>query len=273
MQADYTKLDQPAVLAALFYPRADITPPPAGAIDVTIPVGDGATVGGRFHMAAEPKAVNILFFHGNGEVVADYDDLGPRYNAKELSLLAVDYRGYGRSTGTPTASNMLADAHLVLAWIKEWLAKNERTGPLVVMGRSLGSAPAVELAAGNDPAIAGLIIESGFAFTVPLLEQMGLDPAAMGICEGDCFRNQHKIALFVKPTYILHAQFDQIISLTSAETLQAQSGASAKEFAIIPGADHNNIIEKVGDMYFSEIKRFTGKLGKPQRRAKPGVRG
>ena len=273
MQMNYTKLDQPAVLAALFHPRADTSPTPAGAVDVSIPVGDGITVGGRLHPAPDAMAANILFFHGNGEVAADYDDLGPRYNAKGLSLLAVDYRGYGRSTGVPTASNMLADAHLILAWIKEWLAKEERTGPLVVMGRSLGSAPALELAAGRDPAIAGLIIESGFAFTVPLLKNLGIDCAGLGITEGDCFRNQHKIAAYDKPTYILHAQFDQIIALDSAETLQAQSGAHAKEFAIIPGADHNNIIEKVGDMYFSEIKRFTGKLGKPQRRAKAGVRG
>lgn len=272
MQLDYSKLDQPEVLAVLFHPRRDETSSPEGAIDVTIPVGEDITVGGRFHMVSDPKAVNILFFHGNGEVVADYDDIGPRYNTKGLSLLAVDYRGYGRSTGSPTVSNMLADAHLVLAWVKEWLSKEERTGPLVVMGRSLGCAAALELVADADPAIAGLIIESGFSYTLPLLENMGLDPASLGIGEADCFRNHHKIVEFQKPVYILHAQHDQIISLASAETLQAQSKARAKEFAIIPGADHNNIIEKVGDMYFSEIKRFIGKLGKPQRRAKPGVR-
>ncbi|MDH5297738.1 MAG: alpha/beta hydrolase [Desulfobulbaceae bacterium] len=270
---DYAKLDQPEVLAVLFHPRRDETPPPAGAVDVEIPVADGVVVGGRFFLAAEPAVANILFFHGNGEVAADYDDIGPRYNARGISLLAVDYRGYGRSTGSPAASAMLADAHLVLQWVKEWLKTEQRTGPLVVMGRSLGCAPALELAATKDPAIAGLIIESGFALTVPLLENLGLDTASLGIAEGDCFRNQLKIVSFQKPTYILHAQYDQIIPLVNAETLQAQSGAQAKEFAIIPGADHNNIIERVGEMYFSEIRRFMGKIGKPQRRAKPGVRG
>jgi len=270
---DYSKLDQPEILAVLFHPRRDESPAPAGAVDVTIPVTDGVTLGGRFHLAEDAKAINILFFHGNGEVVADYDDIGPRFNAKGMNLLAVDYRGYGRSTGSPTATNMLADAQPVLAWVKEWLAREECAGPLVVMGRSLGCAPALELAAGNDPAIAGLIIESGFALSMPLLENMGLDTATLGLCEGDCFRNQMKIATFPKPTYILHAQYDQIIPLSSAETLQAQSIARAKEFAIIPGADHNNIIERVGDMYFAEIRRFLNKLGQPQRRAKAGVRG
>ena len=273
MQENYVKLDQPEVLAVLFHPRKDDAPVPEGAVDVDIPVEEGVSVGGRFHLASDLHAVNILFFHGNGEVVSDYDDIGPRYNAKGMSLLAVDYRGYGRSSGTPTASNMLADSHLVLAWVKEWLANEERTGPLVLMGRSLGSAAALELVADADPAIAGLIIESGFAYTAPLLANMGLDLASLGISEDDGFRNQHKIVEFNKPTYILHAQFDQIISLDSAETLQAQSGAQAKEFAIIPGADHNNIIEKVGDMYFNEIKRFLGKLGRPLRKPKSGVRG
>ncbi len=273
MQHDYSKLDQPQVLAVLFHPRQDETPSPDTAMDVDIPVTDGVTLGGRFHFATDPAAVNILFFHGNGEVVADYDDVGPRYNGKGLNLLAVDYRGYGRSGGTPTATNMLSDAHLVLAWVKEWLAKNEKTGPLVLMGRSLGSAAALELVADADPAIAGLVIESGFALTMPLLESLGLNPASLGIEEKDCFGNQDKIAEFQKPTYILHAQFDQIISLANAETLQAQSAAHAKEFAIIPGADHNNIFETVGDMYFNEIKRFTSKLGQKRRKPKSGVRG
>ncbi len=270
---DYSKLDQPEILAVLFHPRPDDTPAPAGAEDVAIPVADGVTLAGRCHLSDEAKAINILFFHGNGEVASDYDDIGPRYNAHGMNLLVVDYRGYGRSTGRPTATNLLADAQPVLAWAKDWLAAKGCTGPLVVMGRSLGCAPALELAAGNDPAVAGLVIESGFAFTVPVLETMGLEPAALGLNEGDCFRNQMKIACFARPTLILHAQRDQLISLDNAETLQAQSAARTKQFAIIPGADHNNIIERVGEMYFAEIRRFLNSLSRPQRRAKPGVRG
>lgn len=273
MQPDYSKLDQPEVLAVLFHPRNDVTPPIANAMDVTIPVADDIVLEGRFHLADDAGAVNILFFHGNGEVVADYDAIGPKYNARGLNLLTVGYRGYGRSTGSPTASNMLADAHLVLAWVKKWLAEEQKSGPLVVMGRSLGSTAALEIAATADPAIAGLIIESGFALTMPVLEKMGLDAAALGLSEGDCFGNQDKIANFQKPTYILHGQNDQLISLANAETLQAQSTAHAKEFAIVPRADHNTMIEAVGDMYFNEIKRFTGKLGQKRRKPKSGVRG
>lgn len=273
MQPDYSKLDQPEVLAVLFHPRNDVTPAVANATDVTIPVGDDIALEGRFHLADDDGAVNILFFHGNGEVVADYDAIGPRFTARNINLLAVGYRGYGRSSGSPTATTMLADAHRVLDWVKKWLADAQKTGPLVLMGRSLGSAAALELAATADPALAGLIIESGFALTMPVLEKMGLDPAALGISEEDCFGNQLKIVDFQKPTYILHGQNDQLISLANAETLQAQSTAQAKEFAIVPRADHNTMIEAVGDMYFNEIKRFLGKLGQKRRKPKSGVRG
>ena len=77
---DYSKLDQPKVLQALFHPRheARSTPPPHNAVDVDIPVDKGIQVHARFHLASEEDP-NILFFHGNGEIVSDYDEIGPFY--------------------------------------------------------------------------------------------------------------------------------------------------------------------------------------------------
>ena len=107
---DYSVLDRPEVLLFLFHPR---TEPPGSAVqatrserliavekDILIPVEEDVVIGARFHMAKRSGA-NILFFHGNGEIVADYDELGPVYNQLGMNLLAVDYRGYGRSTGNP----------------------------------------------------------------------------------------------------------------------------------------------------------------------------
>ena len=272
MRGDYLKLDQPEVLALLFHPRRESGSPPNGAVDLDVPVGGDAILGVRFYKAAVDGAV-ILFFHGNGELAADYDYHGREYNKLGLNLLAVDYRGYGRSTGTPTASNMLSDAREVFAWAKTWLGAEGYHGPLIIMGRSLGSAAALEIVTLEDNAVAGLFIDSGFAYTVPLLQGLGVDTETLGITEEDGFGNYFKISKFSKPTYILHAQHDTIISLVDAETLQAQSGARFKEFSMVPGADHNNIIDRVGDMYFQAVKRFANKLGRPQRSPKPGVRG
>jgi hypothetical protein len=182
------------------------------------------------------------------------------YNEHGLSFLAVDYRGYGRSGGTPTVTSMMRDAHVIFKEIRNWLKNEKRTGPLVVMGRSLGSACALELAASYEQDMSGLIIDSGFPHTVPLLNCLGVDTQSLGITEADGFRNIQKIGQFAKPTLIIHAQHDQFIPVMSAEILQVQCIARSKEFQIVPGADHNTILLQTGKRYFENIKRFTNKI-------------
>jgi len=264
----YGKLDQPAVLEALFHPRQEIgATAPSGAIDHDMTVQEGVSIGARFHLAGE-EAPNILFFHGNGEIVADYDPVGPIYNDHGLSFLAVDYRGYGRSGGQPTVTAMMHDAHVVFKEIQAWLKHENRNGLLLVMGRSLGSACAVDLAASCEADVAGLIIESGFAHTVPLLTCLGVDTQTLGITEADGFRNLEKIGQVAKPTLTIHGRYDQIIPAVSAELLQVHCAALSKEFHMIPGADHNTIMAHAGKDYFEIIKRFTNKIeGKRPKRS------
>ncbi len=263
----YAKLDQPEVLQAMFHPRKEIgAVGPTNAIDYDISVADGVRIGARFHMADEGDP-NVLFFHGNGEIVSDYDSIGPMFNEHGLSLLAVDYRGYGRSEGSPSASLMMGDAHVVYREARNWLKDNNRTGPLVVMGRSLGSASALELAAAYAEDISGVVIESGFALTVPLLNCLGVDTQALGVTEADGFRNLQKIEQVAKPTLIIHARYDQIIPVMSAELLQAHCAARSKEFHVIPDSDHNTLFIRAGKYYFELIKRFTNKIqGKREKR-------
>ena len=268
--ADYSKLDQPEVLGVIFHPCRDSGgPSPVGALDHDIAVENGISLGARFYLAVA-EAPHILFFHGNGETIGDHDEIGPMYNAVGLNFLAVDYRGYGRSSGTPTVSNMLADAHLVLAEVRQWMAAAGRPGPLLVMGRSLGCACALELAAAHEADLAGLIIESGFSETLPLLCNLGIDVERLDITEEDGFRNVGKIERINLPTLLLHAQNDQLIPVYSAALLQAQCGARTKELQIVPGAGHNDIIARTGRMYFEVIRGFVQKVCKtaapPRRR-------
>lgn len=264
----YAKLDQPGVLQALFHPRQEYdSKPPPGAVDYDITVDEDVRIGARFHMAGTGDP-NILFFHGNGEIVADYDSVGPMYNEHRLSFLIVDYRGYGRSGGTPAVTSMMRDAHVIFKEVRNWLKDENRTGPLVIMGRSLGSACAIELAASDEGEISGLIVESGFAHTVPLLSCLGVDTQSLGITEADGFKNKEKIAQFAKPTLIIHAQHDQFIPVMSAEILQVQCAARSKEFRMVPGADHNTIMLRAGEHYFRMIKQFTNKIeGKREKRS------
>ena len=258
---DYSKLDQPEVLQTIFHPRreAHASPLPPNAVESGITVDEGVRLHARFHLAANEDP-NILFFHGNGEIVSDYDTIGPMYTKFGMNFLAVDYRGYGRSTGNTTVTSMLGDSHIILDTVKEWLSAAEHTGPLIIMGRSLGSAAALELASTHSDEIAGMIIESGFSTTLPLLMTLGVDVAGLGITENDGFRNVRKISTFTKPTLIIHGQYDEIIPVNSAAILQAESPARAKELHVVPGASHNTVIAQAGELYFSVIKQFCNKI-------------
>jgi len=270
----YDKLDQPSVLSVLFHPRRETTSPPPGCFDQELEVEASVSLHLRYHLPEDPAAKNILFFHGNGEVVADYDDVGQRFVETGLGFIAAEYRGYGASGGVPTVTDMIGDARRILEAVRSALKEQGRGGNLIVMGRSLGSVPAIDLAAGFPDLVDGLVIESGIAHTIPLLLTLGVDPGKAGITsEADGFRNVQKIPLVVKPTYILHAQFDEIIPPESAELLQANCGARSKEFQIVPGAGHNDIISRTGSFYFQAIAGFSRKVGMPARRPKPGVRG
>jgi fermentation-respiration switch protein FrsA (DUF1100 family) len=224
-----------------------------------IPVEEGVEIGIRFHMAASTGA-NLLFFHGNGEIVSDYDDLGPIYNQMDVNFLPVDYRGYGRSTGKPTVAAMMRDCHVIFRFVQRWLKDNGFTGPFIVMGRSLGSASAIELAAHYKGEIDGLIVESGFAFAEPLLRLLGIDTQRLGFREEAGFRNVDKIRHYDRPTLIIHAEYDHIIPFSDGLALYDAASSAEKRLVKIPGANHNDIFVRGFAEYTSNIKAFVRKL-------------
>jgi len=260
-EPDYTALDQPAVLAYLFHPREESAGHVAtsSARDVLIPVADDVTVGGRFHMA-HPDGPNILFFHGNGEIVADYDDLGPVYNQMGINFLPVDYRGYGRSSGRPTVTAMMQDCHTIFEFARHWLQADRYAGPLVVMGRSLGSASALELAWRHPDRMDALVIESGFAYAGPLLQLLGINLAAIGFEEARGFGQIDKIKSVEKPTLIIHAEYDHIIPFSDGQALFDASPSPDKNFLKIPAANHNDIFMRGMAAYLAAIKRLAESL-------------
>ncbi|MFO7861082.1 MAG: alpha/beta hydrolase [Desulfosalsimonas sp.] len=254
-------LDRPEILQNLFHPRkAPDTPPPAGAVDVDVAAEAGVNLGCRFYLASEDQP-HLLFFHGNGEIAADYDPVGPVYIDHRLNFLVADYRGYGKSTGSPSVSAMLSDAHLILDAAADWMEKNGRTGPLWVMGRSLGSASALELAAARPEGVAGIVIESGFAHTVSLLQHLGVDARTLGIEESAVFSNAEKIAKYTGPALIVHARFDHIIPLSHGQDLYQKCPSETKALEIVENANHNDIMIRAGMDYFRMISDFIRKAG------------
>ena len=248
-------------LNSIFIPRKEnITPLPESCIDQEISVSGKATLlGCRFHFTDKSNPV-ILFFHGNGETVADYDQVAAHYTQAGLNIFIATYRGYGWSTGEPTVTVLFDDAEVIYAHLREYMKNNDFTGPLFIMGRSLGSVSALDLAFRTPDGFKALILDSAFGDTIPVFKALGLGAGLETINENNCFRNLEKIRKIQIPTMIYHGARDQFIPVATAEKLQVESGAKTKQFHVIPGADHNSLVAYGGALYFETIRKFIDTL-------------
>lgn len=252
--ADFFLLDRPDILSMMFYPRPDRSRAPAGASDLLVPVGDGV----RVHVRLYPKDAalpTMLFFHGNGEVVADYDGIAPIYHYAGLNLIVADYRGYGASSGRPTFSAMMADAHAVKSACMERLDADGFNAGRFLMGRSLGALSAVELAATDAERFDGLILESGAAGIRgwSRFARSGDDPS---LWERLRQVQMARMAAITLPLLSIHGAEDELIPVESAVEVQAAVGAADKELVVIPDAGHNDLLAVGMRQYFGALTAF-----------------
>ena len=251
---DYSFIDQPSTLMYIFYPREDSTLCPENAFDLLAPVDDHVSIHCRFYIGNQEWPW-ILFFHGNGEVVSDYDDIAPLYHQRRLNLVVADYRGYGNSNGVPTLTDLVQDAHAILREIKKELSKRGLRSDLWIMGRSLGSISAFELAYRYQDAIRGLIIESGFPSVVRIMMHLGVPIHEVNLekIDQECLEMIHKIFI---PTLIIHGERDTLVPLREAKDIFNHLGTDKKELLIIPSANHNDIMLVGFQKYFNAIQQF-----------------
>lgn len=258
-------LDRPDVLAVLFHPRREVGVPRLGAgiHSVRIPVADNVSIGAKIFVA-EPNAPVVLYFHGNGEIASDYEAIAPFYAQIGVTLFVFDFRGYGTSDGMPTATALLADARACLAAAPDVLAEHGLDNQnLYVMGRSLGSAAAVEVADVAGNAIKGLILESGFSETFALIERIGFVRVSDADESRDGFGNLDKIRRITMPTLIIHGERDWIIPVEDGRALYDASAAQDKDLLTIPGASHNDLMLVGRAAYFSAIATLCGTGAEP----------
>jgi fermentation-respiration switch protein FrsA (DUF1100 family) len=250
-------LDQPEILRVLFHPRPDygLTSVAPNVHLVSVEVESGIAVGGRLYPAA-PEAPAILYYHGNGEIAADYDDVASLYTHLGITLLVMDYRGYGASGGTPTAANLLTDAVISFGTLGR-IFEDHGLAParLYAMGRSLGSAAAIEVALHAGDQLDGLIIESGFADTFGLLARLGVWAPGAGE-KRDGFGNPSKMRRITTRTLIIHGQNDVLIPPADGRELYSHCVARDKQLVLIPGAGHNDLMMVGVAQYFEAIRTF-----------------
>ncbi len=260
---DLSFLDRPEVLQVIFpvvyssfYLPDYLRFSPADVPSYPIEVEEGIKISCGFWVSGK-EAPSILYFHGNGETVGTHEWVAPFYNQRGINLFVTDYRGYGLSNGKPTISNMIADAHTIFKGFKEIIRKEGFRSSLFLMGRSLGSVPAIELAFNYQDEIRGLIIESGAANNLRgLWNHLGITGKEAILSEESSFLNKVKIRQIHKPTLIIHGEYDQIISVKEGEELYRSSGAEDKKILIIPGADHNDVMIVKQSLYFDTIEKF-----------------
>lgn len=252
---DYSLIDRSTLLSYLFYPRRDLRKPPPGAFDLEVPVEAEITISCRA-FPAQPGNPWILFFHGNGEVAGDYNEVAPYYNRQGLSLLVADYRGYGASSGAPTFAALISDAHAILKTTLSELPARGYAPDLWVMGRSLGSISALELAFHYPELLCGVIFESGFVSVVELVNHLGLpSPGDLSALERECRETARGISI---PALVLHGEEDTLVPLSQGRGIFENLGSAKKELVTIPGAGHNDIMFVGMQTYMEAIRKFIG---------------
>lgn len=243
--------DSQAFNANLFFPRSDPSPGPANSEDYYIDAGGDVRIHVRRH--PNPNArLSLLFFHGNGEIVSDYDNLAEHFSNLGVELIIADFRGYGKSTGTPTLRAALEDSHVILDYLRD---KKLLKAKVCVMGRSLGSAPTIELCSKRSD-IQACILESGYADPIPLVERRGLKIDKTTPEENAVFNNSQKISAVKCPTLIMHGEDDFLISPKEAKLNYDNAGAKVKRLEILEGVGHNDMMMAPEFSYFTTLREF-----------------
>ncbi|MCH8048103.1 MAG: alpha/beta hydrolase [Planctomycetes bacterium] len=215
------------------YPRGTWSPPGLKVEDAHFASADGTKLHGWYVSHPRPRAV-VLFAHGNAGNLSDRWPVVRLLNERlGVSVLAFDYRGYGRSEGQPNERGILADARAA----RDWLARREGIAPedVVLLGRSLGGGVMVDLAARDGAR--GLILESTFT-SLPDVAAKQFPWLPVGWIMHNRLDSLSKIGDYQGPLLQSHGAADQLIPLKDGRRLHA-AAPGRKRFVTIPDADHN----------------------------------
>ena len=186
----------------------------------------------------------LLFSHGNAEDLGDDLEFLESLQQAGFAVLAWDYRGYGTSEGAPSERTLYSDGQAVY----DYLVRELKTPPerIIVFGRSLGSVPAVDLAA-RQP-VAGLILEGGLTSGQRVLLPFPLFPF-------DRFRNLQKMDRVRCPVLVIHGTADEVIPFRHGEAL-FRAAREPKRNWWVENAGHNDLASRTGPEYGRKLQEF-----------------
>ena len=224
------------VTRVIFQPSKNIvwTPNQAGFDyeNVFITTSDGVNINGWYVNCENNRGV-VLFFHGNaGNISNRYDSIRV-FNSLGMSVFIIDYRGFGESEGSPSIKGVDLDA--LTAW--NWLVSERKipTDKILIFGRSLGGAVAVELMRDVRPKAA--ILESTFSSLADMVRSDYLSPIANFIL-GGVWNSAAAAADIDIPTLCIHSPEDEMVPYRLGKRLY-EALAGEKYFFELKG-DHND---------------------------------
>ncbi len=235
------------------FPGSRIPLPEEGALGkggriLTFRTADGLTLRAAFLPSGAPGAPLAVFFHGNAESAAQNLPLAAALAAGGVDAVLAEYRGFGGEPGRPDEAGLCADGTALLETLAREGITRER---LVLVGRSLGTGVAVELARRSPPSL--LILVSPYT-SFPDLGRSLVGPLAP-LLVPDRFDNLAKIGSLACPVAILHGTKDEVVPFRMGEEL-ARAGKGVR-FLPLEGRSHNEIPD-LPALLLAEIRRSRG---------------
>jgi fermentation-respiration switch protein FrsA (DUF1100 family) len=178
----------------------------------------------------------VLFSHGNAGNLIGRLDKADKICKIGFDVFIYDYRGFGRSQGSPNVKGAIIDGITALNYLTD--TKKIKKENIVIYGESLGTGIAAELIKGNESAFAGLVLESGFA---SLSAQASRKFPGIGklILKRD-LPTIDIIKNYSGKLLIIHSKADKIIPYTDSEKVLAACPSESKTILTFEGARHND---------------------------------
>ena len=202
-------------------------------------------IGRRHPPPGGPGKPTLLYSHGNAEDLGGVVPLLSPWHDQGFGIFAYDYPGYGQSTGKPTEAS--CERAIEAAWSHLTESSHVAPATIVVVGRSVGSGPAVWLCTGKQPA--GLVLIS------PMMSVYRVRLPAP-IFPGDRFPNLDRMPDIHCPLLVVHGEADSIIRPRHGQRLHQAHPGPDKTLLLIPGAGHNNLFRVGGDEIEQAILGF-----------------
>lgn len=191
----------------------------------------------------------VVFAHGNGELIDEWAEALAPYRHRGVGVLLPEYRGFGRSAGTPSETAIAAD---FVRFYDLLAARHDVDASKIVFhGRSLGGGAVCALAAKRPPV--GLVLESTFTSVVDVARGWGVPRFLLT----NHFDNETVVRSFPHPVLILHGRRDRVIPYSHAQGL-ARAAREAK--LVTYDCDHNDM-RRPSDGYWSEIDAYLKLVG------------